>query len=465
MAFVRSAAVAGLFYPADPLILARDVQNFLSAVPRRTSPSQSETTPKAIIAPHAGYIYSGPIAASVYARLTGARTAIRRVILVGPSHRLAFSGLAVPSANVFETPLGSIELDRQALNTLLQNPEVTILDAAHAQEHSLEVHLPFLQTVLDHFTLVPVVVGDAKPDLVANALEAVWGGDETLVVISSDLSHYQTYSTAQLLDRRTSQAIERFDLGAIGHDQACGRLPISGLLIQAKRHGLTVETVDLRNSGDTAGPRDKVVGYGAWIFDAQFDRQYADSENEDAILLGNGSTMLDIARQSIALRLHGRRSVLPADLPAVLRARGASFVTLKKNGDLRGCIGSLAAWRPLAEDIADNAEKAAFHDPRFPPLTLEEWAGLDLSVSILTPSEPMTFNDEADLLAQLRPGIDGLIIEDRTHRALYLPSVWEMLPDPFEFLRQLKRKAGLPPNHWSPTFSARRFRALEIEES
>jgi AmmeMemoRadiSam system protein B/AmmeMemoRadiSam system protein A len=462
MALVRSAAVAGQFYPAEPDALTHDLQKFLHAVPATASPG---TIPKAIIAPHAGYIYSGPIAASVYARLRDAKKDITRVVLFGPSHRVAFPGLAVSSADAYETPLGRIPLDRRATAQLQQIPGVTTLDDAHAQEHSLEVQLPFLQTVLDRFTLVPVVVGNAQPELVASALEAVWGGNETLVVISSDLSHYHSYSEARPLDQQTSQAIEQLDIEAIGHDQACGRLPIAGLLIQAKRHGLTVETIDLRNSGDTAGPRDKVVGYGSWAFFQSSASATEQNSSHESVLRQHGATMLGLARQAIASRLRGHQAALPQTLPALLQTPGASFVTLKKFGALRGCIGSLVAWRALAEDISDNAVKAAFHDPRFAPLAPEEWASLDISLSILTPAEPMTFVSEADLLAQLHPRVDGLIIEDGSHRALFLPAVWEMLPNPVDFLQQLKLKAGLAPHHWSPTFLAKRFKALEITGS
>jgi hypothetical protein len=460
MGLVRSAAVAGHFYPADPHVLNRDLRLFLDAA----TSQEGSSTPKAIIVPHAGYIYSGPIAASAYACLRKARHDITRVVLFGPSHRIAFPGLAVPTSDQFETPLGQVPLDRPALDSLLQIRGVIALDSAHDQEHSLEVHLPFLQTVLDRFTLVPVVVGNTQPDLVADALEAVWGGSETLVVISSDLSHYLGYTAAQQLDQQTSQAIERLDPTAIGYDQACGRLPIAGLLIQAKRHGLTAQRIDLRNSGDTAGPRDKVVGYGAWRLNSPAGTQPSPHDSDEARLRQNGPLLLALARKTIAARLQGRRESPPCDLTPLLQAPGACFVSLKKHGNLRGCIGSLAAWRPLGEDIADNAEKAAFHDPRFSPLTPNEWNDVEISLSILTPSEPMTFTDEADLLAQLRPRIDGLVIEDGGHRAVFLPIVWEMLPEPTEFLQQLKRKAGLSATHWSPTFSARRFLALEIEE-
>jgi len=260
MGSIRAPAVAGMFYPDDPRELQTMIDTFLGAAAAPPGP-----IPKAIIAPHAGYIYSGPVAASVYARLAPARSTIRRVVLLGPSHRVGFRGLAVSSAESFRTPLGDIPLDRAALDALADLPQVVPLDPAHAAEHSLEVHLPFLQTVLGEFTLVPLVVGDASAAEVAEVLERLWGGEETLIVISSDLSHYHDYATARRMDHETAEAIEMLRGEALAYDDACGRNPIRGLLEAARRHGLSVTTLDLRNSGDTAGPRDQVVGYGAWL--------------------------------------------------------------------------------------------------------------------------------------------------------------------------------------------------------
>lgn len=261
MTQVRQPAVAGMFYPADRDELSATVKHYLQEAHAPEGP-----VPKAIIAPHAGYIYSGPVAATAYASLARAATVVRRVVLLGPSHRVPFYGLAVSAADAFMTPLGSILLDRPAIDALLALPQVKARDEAHRLEHSLEVHLPFLQRTLESFTLVPVVVGDASAEEVAEALDLVWGGPETLIVISSDLSHYQDYATAQRLDRATSDAIERLDCAAIRHEQACGRNPVNGLLFSAARHRLRASTIDLRNSGDTAGPRDQVVGYGAYVF-------------------------------------------------------------------------------------------------------------------------------------------------------------------------------------------------------
>ncbi len=261
MGTTRPAAVAGSFYPGETAVLRRAVEGYLTAAPASELPA-----PKALIVPHAGYVYSGPVAAVAYAALARGRDRIRRVVLLGPSHRVAFDGLAVPDAEAFETPLGRVPIDAEGVARALALPQVQRLGAAHAREHSLEVQLPFLQLVLSDFSLVPIVVGDASPDEVEEVISALWGGDETLVVVSSDLSHYLPYEEARRLDGATTQAIERLAPGAIGPDQACGRLPIQGLLGAARRRGLRVRTLDLRSSGDTAGARDAVVGYGAYAF-------------------------------------------------------------------------------------------------------------------------------------------------------------------------------------------------------
>jgi AmmeMemoRadiSam system protein B len=265
MSSIRPAAVSGSFYPGEPSALAAEVAAYLAEAPVPRTPGRA---PKAIIAPHAGYIYSGPIAASIYARLAPLRGVVRRVVLAGPAHRVHVEGAAVPSVEAFASPLGSVALDREALAALGQLPFVEVSDRAHALEHSLEVHLPFLQSVLGDFKLVPIVVGDASPDEVAGMYELLWGGEETLLVVSSDLSHYLPYPAACARDGDTAQAILRLD-ERLHPEEACGAAPINGLLRAARRHGLVAEQVDLRNSGDTAGDRDRVVGYGAFAFHAR----------------------------------------------------------------------------------------------------------------------------------------------------------------------------------------------------
>jgi MEMO1 family protein len=258
---VRPPAVAGLFYPDDARELRAVVSECLAGR------AVSSANPKALIAPHAGYEYSGAVAGSAYASIKVARGTITRVVLLGPSHRVAFPGLALPSASRYSTPLGEIAVDQEAVARISALPQVTVLDEAHSREHSIEVHLPFLQVVLGEFALVPLVVGAASAADVGEVLELLWGGPETLIVASSDLSHYHDYATAQRMDAATSAAIEALRAEDIGDEDACGCIPVSGLLRVARRLGLHARTVDLRNSGDAAGPRDHVVGYGAFVID------------------------------------------------------------------------------------------------------------------------------------------------------------------------------------------------------
>ena len=259
---IRQPAVAGRFYPGDPRSLEIMLQGFL----RDTAGLSDAAPPKAVIVPHAGFLYSGPVAASAYACVAALRGEVERVVLIGPAHRVAFAGVAVPGADAFTSPLGTLTLDRAALDRVLELPQVILHDAAHAHEHSLEVQLPFLQHVLGACRLVPLVVGAATPEEVAEVLECLWGGPETLLVVSSDLSHYEDQATARERDARTSRAIEALDARRLGHADACGCIPVQGLLLAAGRHGLSARTVDLRTSGDTVGPRDSVVGYGAYVF-------------------------------------------------------------------------------------------------------------------------------------------------------------------------------------------------------
>ena len=537
MGVVRHAAVAGQFYQNDAVNLRSTIETYLADVS-----TGFIGIPKALIAPHAGFVYSGPIAASAFATLKPIRDKISRVILLGPCHRVAVQGLALSEADAFETPLGEIQTDIDAISQIIDLPQVQVFEATHAHEHSLEVHLPFLQVMLDDFKLVPLVVGQSSPEDVAEVLDILWGDEETLVVISSDLSHYLEYQNACDLDQKTCQAIENKDPLSIGKNGACGRYPIGGLLKVAKRRGMSVTTLDVRNSGDTAGPKDRVVGYGSWVFTepekanakpelvpAEPDAASQDTQpqappirrvkitlkpltkptppaprptasikltaapkpteqvpaetlptNVDALkssslneavfeeatrqlLAEHGANLTLLAALSIDHGLTNNKAftITPEDHPKILRENGACFVTLKKNGKLRGCIGTPKAYRSLVDDIAENAYQAAFADPRFPKLTSEERYVIEISLSILSPQKKMTFKDEDELMAQLRPGTDGLIIEDGNMRALFLPSVWSQLPNHNAFLKRLKTKAGMSPNYWSNNMRAWQFIAAE----
>jgi len=258
---IQIPSVAGTFYPADPEQLRSEINNFL-----QQAATDGHKPPKALIAPHAGYIYSGPVAANAYIRLLPLSKIIKRVLVLAPSHRVPFNGLATSSANYFNTPMGDVAVDRDAVNQALALPQVHAFDQAFAGEHALEVQLPFLQTVLEDFSLVPFIVGDARGEEVAQVLDLLWGGDETLIVVSSDLSHFLDYASAEKRDQATTRAIEMLSPEHIDYHDACGRIPVNGLLLAAREHGLQPLTVDLRNSGDTAGDKSRVVGYGAYVF-------------------------------------------------------------------------------------------------------------------------------------------------------------------------------------------------------
>ena len=456
----RPPAVAGAFYPGVARTLDADVRALLADAGSDAPPAPV----KALIVPHAGYVYSGPTAARAFALLAGRASEIRRVVLLGPAHRVAVRGLAAPRAEAFATPLGSVPVDREGIADLLELSQVGLSDEAHALEHSLEVQLPFLQRVLGDFVLLPLVVGEATDEEVSEVLDRVWGGPETLLLVSSDLSHYYDYETARRLDAKTCAAIERLDPAPLDWESACGRVPVRGLLTAARRHGLTVRTVDLCSSGDTAGDRDRVVGYGAWAFavDPSDARRGAGADRGGA---STDAVLLDVARRSIERGLEEGRPLAPD--PAAhgpgLSAPAATFVTLRSpEGELRGCIGSLEAERPLVVDVAENAYRAAFHDPRMEPIAPAELPALRIEISVLSEPEELPVHSREDLLAALRPGEDGLIVSDGGRRATFLPQVWEQLPTQDAFVDAIWEKAGRAPSHWSPTARAWRYTARKI---
>ncbi len=450
MSIVRKSAAAGRFYPSQPDELRAAIRGYLDA----TKPV--EARPKGIIVPHAGYVYSGPIAASGYTQLAPLRGNVRRVVLLGPAHFLPFVGIATSGAERFETPLGAVEVDTQAVAELVKLPQVLVLDEAHAPEHSLEVHLPFLQEVLGDFRLVPLLVGKCDIEEVAEVIESLWDDPQTFFVVSSDLSHFHDYEQATRLDRGTSRAIEELRYEDLDGNRACGYLPIGGLLSAARHRGLRVKSLDLRNSGDTAGDHSRVVGYGAWLIDASDPLSNVSPDHE--------RTLLETARDSIRAGLTDQQplDVAHEQYPSELQQERATFVTLFIRGELRGCMGSLTAEEPLICNVARNAFSAAFRDPRFSALKEAELAELEIHVSILSPREPIQFESENELLARMRPGIDGLILYDGQRRGTLLPSVWEHVSTRLEFLRHLKQKANLPVDYWSDTLRVERYTAVSI---
>jgi AmmeMemoRadiSam system protein B/AmmeMemoRadiSam system protein A len=482
---VREPAVAGTFYAARPERLSAEVDDHLASA-RAAMASAGMTTVApgerlvAVVAPHAGHVYSGPTAGHSYAAIDPA--AVRRVVLLGPAHYVPVDGIGLSSATAWRTPLGEVALDRDLAADLRgQVASVVPADEAHAPEHSLEVQLPFLQRVLDPgWLLLPLIVGADLPQDVADVITRCAALPDTLVVVSTDLSHYLDHDTAEARDARTIGAIlarRHADIG--GHD-ACGRYPLKGLLLAAERADWTVRLLDARNSGDTAGDWDRVVGYAAFALAARAPEPApVGSVDEDRPINRVGSApdpgdahrthdpagpagagrippearaaLLGLARRTIeeALAHGGRRPAFdPSGWDPILREPGAAFVTLRSTeGALLGCIGSLSARRALSADVAEHAFDAAFRDPRFPPMTPERAEGMVIDISVLSPTRPFPCQGYADLLARVPVG-SGLVVEADRRRATFLPAVWAELPERAAFLAALWRKAGLAPGEW-----------------
>ena len=441
---IHQPVVAGAFYPGRADALGRMVSELIARAPALDVPP-----PKAVILPHAGYRYSGAVAAAGAVAL---RPGVRRVVVLGPSHRFAFRGVALPDAAAMATPLGAVPIDAAAAEVLLRQSEVRVEPRAHAAEHSIEVELPFLQHRLADFAVVPLVVGEIATDRLAAILDSLWGGDETLIVVSTDLTHFLSAAEAERVDLSTAHAVELAEGGGLTGREACGHRPLAALLACAAARGMRLTRLALTHSGAVGGDQARVVGYGAWMAHDAETARLSPAHRDEA---------LRIAGQALIGR--ARRGRTPAvelgTFPVPLRSVAASFVTLTREGRLRGCIGSLKAHRSLAEDIAENAARAGFEDPRFRPVTEDELQDAELDIAILSRPAPIAFRDEADLLGQLRPGRDGLILREGDRRATFLPKVWESLPAPDAFLAALKAKAGLPSDHWSGEMEVWRYGA------
>lgn len=457
---VREPAVAGLFYSKSPSELSALIADQLTTA----NPETIEGELKALICPHAGYRYSGPVAASAYRLVkTGA---FGTVVILAPSHTAYFSYASVSAAKSFRTPLGDVPvavelaaaLGRQRpfgpeAPTLVQRPEwwreascpapAVGDDTPHTWEHAAEVQVPFLQKTLREFHVLPVIMGDVDPVAAAAALDPLVD-DKTLIVASSDLSHYDSYANARQRDLRCLEAICALNPDAVAPDDACGAIPIRTLLCLAKTRGWKARLLDYRNSGDTTGDKNRgVVGYAAVAF-------FAPAPSPESFRPDHRRILLDLARQSLRAAVADTRikPVTTAGLaPALLLPRGC-FVTLTENGVLRGCIGNILPHDPLALAVAANARSAAREDPRFSPVAADEVDRIRIEISVLTEPEPLVFRSPDELLEKLQPGRDGIVLQIGTHTATYLPQVWDDLPDKTEFLDSLARKAGCSSSAW-----------------
>ncbi len=491
---VRPAALAGRFYPSDPQALADTLDQWLGLF----TPTVADRLrcPKMLVVPHAGHAYSGAMAARAYALLKPHVHRIRRIVLMGPAHRAPAAGLAWPGCDAFETPLGVVKLDPLAAMALNGLPGMQNLPQAHAQEHCLEVQLPFLQRVWagqpELPPVLPLLVGALPTESVMPVFERLWGGAETLFVITTDLSHYRAYEEARRIDHDTCDRIMAMDSGLHGQ-QACGARVLNPALACAQQRGMSIQALGQCNSGDTfdvteAG-RERVVGYASFaLFDDHAAHNKTQQSANDADQTPEGEAadqapvlispalerlLLWMARMGLA-KATGLVHQEPPPLEglseadrAQLSSPGASFVTLTEAGRLRGCIGSLKAVRNLGDDVMLNASSAAIRDQRFAPVPAELVPQLGLEVSVLTEPEPLTFANQAHALWQLQPEVHGVIFqavhEGRVHRSTFLPQVWAQFKHPVLFMAQLKRKAGLTPNYWSDSVSLWVYRVQKFK--
>ena len=460
----REAAVAGLFYPADVYQLEKDVKGYL----QMQAPSLTKR-PHILVVPHAGYMHSAQVAAKAYQQLLPFGSEIKRVILVGPAHRVPVKGAALSSAAKFKTPLGEVPTDKNLTDFLAAKPGFVYNDRAHKDEHSLEVQLPFLQKVLKKFTILPILYGQMEAETLAADLAPLLKQNDTLLVISADLSHYLDSDTAKKVDSTTAQMVEQ-GLPLDEH-QSCGAIGINTAMILAKKEGLCPRLLDMANSGDVSGETNSVVGYAAWVFAGKetpgqkLSPLEQEVENLDNFARHNKENLLKIVKLSLAEAVLGKHyTPSREEYPNVLFDKGAAFVTLTKNGELRGCIGSLLPNQAIALDIAKNTFAAANEDSRFAPLNEAELPQIKASISLLSSYEKIKFKSEEDLLSQIIPGTDGLVLIDGDRQGLFLSSVWKQIPQKQEFLNNLKIKAGLSPSYWSKNVKIFRFRTVEVSE-
>jgi AmmeMemoRadiSam system protein B/AmmeMemoRadiSam system protein A len=449
---VRQPVRAGSFYPADPAELARMIDRLTKKAQETKVRLPRNKALKALIMPHAGYVYSGWTAA--HASFVLAKNRFSKVILMGPDHRIGIKNGAICDVAAYQTPLGRINLHPDANRLRQQSALFRSLPVSVDREHSLEVILPFLQSYLGQFELVPIMVGRADVSPLTAAIDALMDAN-TLLVVSSDLSHFLGYADARALDRETVAAIMELNPPRLTgkENRACGLWPLLVLMELAKRNQWQPLLLHYSNSGDTAGGRSRVVGYTTIAF---FGDQPMDNkpDSQSSFTEEQGQALVSLARHTISAKLD--RSLAEAESaaqsPAVqdenFQLHYGTFVTLKIKGQLRGCIGNLTSEETVWEGVKRNAVNAAFHDPRFSPLTAKELDQTEIEVSILTEPRPLEYRDGNDLILKLRAHVDGVIIRKGHASATFLPQVWEQLPSPDEFLSHLCMKAGLPSDAW-----------------
>jgi len=456
---VRPAAVAGAFYPADPQELSQMIDDMLA----KATPPPVDGEILAAVAPHAGYPYSGPVAAWTYAELKGHKYS--RVVVIAPSHYVAFDFTSVYDGDAYTTPLGQVRVDKEFARRLAKmSPTIQLSDKGHqatpdAPEHSVEVELPWLQKVLGNFELVPIVMGDQSYEssrALGVALAKMLRNDhDTLVLASSDLSHYHTYDEAETIDHKTLHALEAYDYlsmsrnfqwvgqGQPGIWEACGGAPIVAAMIYAERMGANkAEVLKYANSGDTTGDHSRVVGYSADLFVKS--AHAADAATPFSLTDAEKAELLADARKSVEYMIQKNEPYAPRPSTSeTLNREYGAFVTLTEGGALRGCIGYTSPVKPLYMTVRDTATLAALHDPRFPPVAASELPQLAYEISVLSPLRRVTD------MEQIAVGRDGLLMKNSDSEGLLLPQVpVEQKWDRLTFLEETCRKAGMDRNCW-----------------
>ncbi|MBU1713766.1 MAG: AmmeMemoRadiSam system protein B [Proteobacteria bacterium] len=448
---IRKPVYAGSFYPAGKPELNNEIGELTAKAKRTSIRIPANKSLKALILPHAGYVYSGYTAS--HASLVLSENQFSKVILMGPDHRIGFSNCALTDADSYQTPIGKVKIHKDAAKLRLQPDLFRSIPASDSNEHSLEVVLPFMQTYLKKFEVIPIIIGSGDYSKFANAIEPLID-ENTLLVASSDLSHYLSYDEAVKKDRETINAILNLEKEKLSkrENSACGKMPILIVMSLAGKYNWKPVLIHYSNSGDTAGERSRVVGYTAVAF-------YGDSSMENQTVSNKltpkqGEALIKLARKTISDELGIKPGPDIEALPSSLledkrfQRRSGTFVTLKIHDQLRGCIGNLDASEPITEGVRRNAINAAFNDYRFSPLTAKEFDKVEIEISILSEPKPLEYIDSSDLINKLRPNVDGVIIRKGRASATFLPQVWEQLSSPEEFLSHLCAKAGLSSDSW-----------------
>lgn len=461
---IRYPVAAGVSYPRDARALSKKTAELIESADRRLRLPVSEI-PKVIIVPHNAFHFSGGVAAAGYAALRRLKPFVRRVVLIGSSHQGKYFGISLSQAEYWEMPNQRFEVDQELTDKLLKIQGIGFDSDAHEAESSLEMQLPFVSAIFGKdVKIMPILVEDASIEQISDLIAAVWGGPETVIIISTDMSSGKQNEKVKSDIYDISKLLEKEEYTKIKSRHFCAPLPVAGLLAYVRENHFSVQTIELQTSADAFPGADKVVGFGAFGVYETNDGAEDNKVQMENILQANQESLLRVAAQSIVTGFERGRPLRLREsrYPEELRQKGATFVNIYYNGALRGSAGSGEPTRSILEDIAENAYAAAFSDFRFIPLNEEEIKNAEITISVLTRPSPIRFENEKDLLAKIKPRQDGLILRERSNKALFLPQVWETFSSPEEFLAYLKQKAGLPMDYWSPTVKVYRFDVIDI---